>query len=140
MKFIKRVIRAAFLLLAALVCTLVVLFLYLTSPGGSGVMASLELPDDTKYKISQQYNWSSEPYTVSFFMDEGSGKWRWHYVDHEASRWKNVVMTYDSAGDRVVVTEQGVPRVIVDRRRDTDWLDNGQIRREEKLADHRANQ
>ena len=103
-------------------------------------MASLELPDGTKYKISQNYNWSSEPYTVRFFIDEGTGKWSSHYVDHQAFRWRNVVMTYDAAGDRVVVTEQGVPRVIVDRRRDTYWLGNGQIGREDNLADHRANQ
>lgn len=140
MKLFQRIIRAAVLLLLAVFSTLVVLLFYYTSPGGSGVLASLKLPDGTKYRISQRYNWSSEPYTVSFFMDEGNGQWTWHYVDHEAMRWRNVAMTYDADGDRVVVTEQGVPRVIVDRKRDTYWLDNGQIRREEKLADHRAHQ
>ena len=140
MKFKKGCIRPVLYFIAVLLGVPIALFLYLTAPGGSGILASLELADGKKYKISQQYNWSSEPYTVSFFMDEGAGKWSWHYVDHEACRWRDVAMTHDAAGDRVIVTEQGVPRVIVDRKRDTYWLDNGQFSREEKLAGHRANQ
>ena len=136
----KGFIQSALLFIVALLAVPITYFLYHCSPGGSGVLASLELQDGKKYKISQQFNWSTEPYTVRFFMDEGSGKWSGHYVDHEACRWRNVVMTYDAAGDRVIVTQQGVPRVIVDRKRDTYWLDNGQFSREEKLADHRANQ
>lgn len=134
------VITSALLMLMLVASVPLAWIFYHGGPGGNGVLASLDLPDGKRYKISQHYNWSTEPYTVSFFMDEGTGKWTWHYVDHEAIRWRNVAMTYDAAGDRVVVTEHGVPRVIVDRKRDTYWLDNGQICREEKLADHRANQ
>jgi hypothetical protein len=94
-------------------------------PGGSGTLAWLRLPDGSEYVITQKYNWSMEPYTVSFYQRAGEGPWGWNYVDHEALRWREVAMTYDPGTDEVIVTEQGKRRVVLDRKKKSLWLDNG---------------
>ena len=109
---------------------LAAVFLYDSGPGGSGNLASLRLPDGSEYLVSQNYNWSSEPYTVSFYMRSAGGPWGWCYIDHEASRWRKVSMTYDAASDSVLVTERGISRARLDRRRGSFWIDNGDIKRD----------
>ena len=107
-----------------------VIFLAIVQPGGSGILASLRLPDGSEYMISQRCNWSAEPYTVSFFMRSPGGAWGWCYVDHEATRWKDVAMTYNVAADVVLIAERGTIRASLDRKRNAFWIDNGSINRE----------
>lgn len=99
-------------------------------PGGSGVLASLRLPDGSKYMVTQQYTWSPEPYEVWFYMRSAGQPWGWCYIDHEARRWASVKMSYDSAMDTISITEQGTPRAKLNRKRNLFWIDNGSIRRE----------
>ena len=103
-------------------------------PGGGGTLASLKLPDGSEYRVSQRYNWSPEPYNVSFYTRTGPGPWTWHYIDHQAFRWRDVKMSYDTPTDSILVTEAGVPRIRLDRHRKTLWFDNGQFSREETMA------
>ncbi len=106
------------------------LFLLVGQPGASGVVASLRLSDGSEYMVTQRFNWSMEPYTVAFFMRSDGGPWGWCYIDHEASRWRDVAMSYDAASDAIVVTERGARRAVLNRTRGTFWIDNGSIRRE----------
>ena len=123
-------IRMFVLAVGATVMVPVAIFLYDSGPGGSGNLASIRLPDGSEYLLTQHYNWSSEPYTVSFYMRSAGGPWGWCYIDHEASRWRNVTMTYDPTIDSVLVTERGISRARLDRRRASLWIDNGDIKRD----------
>ena len=125
-----KMIRTVLLAIGVAVMVLVAVFLYDSGPGGSGVPASLRLPDGSEYLVTQNYNWSSEPYTVSFFMRSAGGPWGWCYIDHEASRWRNVAMTYDVAKDSIVITERGTLRARLDRSRSSFRIDNGDIKRD----------
>ncbi|MDB6136119.1 MAG: hypothetical protein JWM59_4362 [Verrucomicrobiales bacterium] len=130
MRSILRKLLYAFLWLAgAAVLIIGGLFLAPVQPGGSGVLASVRLPDGSEYKVSQRCNWSSEPYTVSFFMRPAGGV-GWCYIDHEAMRWRDVSMIWDRTSDSIVVTERGTRRAVLDRKRSAFWIDNGGFSRE----------
>jgi hypothetical protein len=55
------------LIILAVVLVLLVMsaLLLLIQPGGSGVLASLRLPDGSECMVTQRCNWSPEPYTVA---------------------------------------------------------------------------
>ena len=105
------------------------LFLAIVQPGGSGVLASLRLPD-SEYMVTQHCNWSGEPYTVSFYMRTAGQPWGWCYIDHQAIRWRNVAMTYEAARDIITVTERGAWRAALDRGRNAFSIGNGKAKRE----------
>ena len=107
-----------------------VAFLAIVQPGGDGVLGSAGTPDGSEYVVEQTCNWSMEPYTVSFYMRSPNGQWGWCYVDHEASRWKDVEVAYDETSDQIVISEQGIRRATLDRRSQVFWIDNGSIRRD----------
>lgn len=140
MKSNQGYIQAALLFLVALVAVPISYLLYHGGPGGSGTLAHLELPDRSEYKVSQSYNWSSEPYAVSFYMRSKGGNWGWCYIDHEATRWREVEMTYDAAAAIIQVTESGTPRASLDRKRKAFWIDNGSINRETTAPQQEAGQ
>jgi hypothetical protein len=104
---------------------LVVAFLVIVQPGGSGVLGSVKTSDGSEYVVEQRCNWSIEPYTVSFYMRSADGNWGSCYIDHEATRWKDVEVTFDEAANEIVVTEQGIRRASLDRAKNTFWFDNG---------------
>ena len=91
------------------------LFLAVVQPGGDGVVAAIRLPDGAEYMVHQRCNWSAEPYTVALYTREKGGTWGWCYIDHEATRWRGVTMTYDAVTDRVTLAEKGVLRGVIDR-------------------------
>ncbi len=126
----KGFIQSALLFVVALVAVPIALFLYHGGPGGNGTLAHLELPDGSEYKVTQRYNWSFEPYTVSFLMRSKGGNWGWCYIDHEADRWRDVEMTYEDSTDIVLVTRAGTPCARLDRKRKAFWMDNGSFSRE----------
>lgn len=108
-----------------------VLFCLIVQPGVSGVVASLRLPDGAEYMVTQRCNWSVEPYTVSFYMRSAkNGPWGWCYIDHQASRWRNVAMTYEPARDTVTVTERGAWQAALNRKRNTFSIGDAKPRRE----------
>jgi len=99
-------------------------------PGSSGVVASLRLADGSEYMVTQRCNWSPEPYTVAFYMRSPGGKWGWCYIDHQANRWRNVAMTYDTNSDVVTVTERGKWQAALDRKRGMFAIGDGKPKRE----------
>ena len=105
-------------------------FLAIVQPGGDGVLGTVRTPDGSEYVVEQTCNWSIEAYTVSFYMRSPDGQWGWCYVDHEASRWKDVEVTYDAASDHIVISERGIQRATLDRRTKVFRIDNGSIRRD----------
>lgn len=109
---------------------LVVAFLAIAQPGGSGILGSVKTPDGSEYVVEQRCNWSVEPYTVSFYMRSPNGDWGWCYIDHEAPRWKDVQITFDEVANEIVVTEQGVRRASLNRGNSTFWFNNGSYSRE----------
>ena len=95
-------------------------------PGGSGVLASLRLPDGSEYMVTQRCNWSpGEPYTIAFYMRAANGPWGWCYIDHEADRWHNVAMAYDATSDTITVTERGTWQAALDRKRSAFAIGDG---------------
>lgn len=100
-----------------------------SGPGGSGVLASLRLEDGSDYMVTQQYNWP-EGYIVDFYMRSDGEPWSWCYIDHEAKRWGDVKMSYDGSTDAVSITERGTLRAVLNRKRNTFWINNGSQRRE----------
>lgn len=109
---------------------LAVMFVAIVQPGGDGILGSVKTSDGSEYVVEQRCNWGAEPYTVSFYMRSTDGNWGWCYIDHEASRWKDVEVFYDDEADEIVVTERGVRRASLDRATKTFWIDNGSIRRD----------
>jgi hypothetical protein len=107
------------IILGSLALFVVAAFIVIIQPGTSGVVASMQLPDGSQYMVTQRCNWNLEPYTVAFYMRHPGGNWGWCYIDHQASRWSNVAMTYDTNKDVVTVTERGMWRASLDRKRVT---------------------
>lgn len=105
-------------------------FVFFMGPGGSGVLASLQLPDGSRYMVTQQYTWTPEAYEVWFYMHSVDGPWGWCYIEHEAWRWVNVNMSYDSVTDTISITKSGKLMAKLNRKRNLFWIDNGSIRRE----------
>ncbi|MDB4673299.1 hypothetical protein OAF27_00665 [Verrucomicrobiales bacterium] len=98
-------------------------------PGPSGVVAALRLKDGSEYMVIQNFEWSPEPYDVALYTRESGGLWSRSYVDHEASRWFDVKMTYDSHSDLITVTKWGKKVLEIDRATRKFWnaKDGGRV-------------
>lgn len=55
----------------------------------SRVIASAEHPNGARFRVIQSFNYSPELFTTSIYFDDGDGKWRWYYFDHEDFYWGN---------------------------------------------------
>jgi hypothetical protein len=112
-------------IVSCLVLLVVAAFVVVFQPGRSGVVASLRLADGSEYMVTQRCNWSPEPYTVSFYMRSPGGKWGWCYIDHQASRWRDVALAHDAKADVITVTERGTWQAALDRKRGMFSIGNG---------------
>ncbi|WP_038168168.1 hypothetical protein [Verrucomicrobium sp. BvORR106] len=121
--------RTVALLFGVLATLALATLLIVLQPGGSGVAASMRLPDGSEYMVTQRCNWSAEPYTVAFYMRSAGGPWGWCYIDHQATRWRNVVMTYDPTSDVITVTERGVWQAELDRKHNSFSIGDGSPKR-----------
>jgi hypothetical protein len=64
-------------------------------PYQSGIVAHRTAPDGTQAVVSQTWNgWSFEWYTVRLHARKPGGGWKWHYIDHEASRWSGCKLRF----------------------------------------------
>ena len=63
-------------------------------------------------------------------MRSPKGGWGWCYIDHQATRWRDVALTYDATLDIVSVTEQGIWKAGLDRKRSTFAIGHGKPKRE----------
>ena len=118
------------IIIGILALLVTVAFVVIIQPGSSGVVASLRLADGSEYMVTQRCNWSLEPYTVAFYMRSPGGKWGWCYIDHQANRWRDVAMTYDTNSDVVTVTERGTWQAALDRKRSTFAIGDGKPKRD----------
>ena len=109
---------------------LAILYVAIVQPGGDGVLGSVKTQDGSEYVVEQRCNWGPEPYTVSFYMRSPDGEWGSCYIDHEAQRWRDVEVTFDSAANQIVVTEKGIRPASLDRTNNTFWFDNGSFQQE----------
>ncbi len=131
MTLLKRRLRDSVLWFGfAFIVTVLGVFLAIVQPGGSGSLASIELPDGSAYRVGQRCNWSVEPYTVSFNMRSSNGEWGWCYIDHQANRWRDVTLSYDATADVVTVLEQGNWKAALNRKRGTFAIGDGRPKRE----------
>jgi hypothetical protein len=130
---VGRVVLLGTKVCAGVVALFVLLFplllLLYSQPGGSGVLASLRLPDGSEYMVTQKWNSIGEPYSVAFYMRSKDGPWGWCYIDHEAIRWANVSMSYDPASDVITVTKRGIWQAALDRKGNSFAIGDGQPRR-----------
>lgn len=126
----SKIKKTVSVILGAVLAILAGIFFVLVQPGTSGVIASLRLADGSEYMVTQRCNWSPEPYTISFYMRAPGGKWGWCYIDHEASRWRNVALTHDATSDVLTVTKEGVWQAALDRKRGLFALGEGKPYRE----------
>ena len=92
--------------------------------------ASLRLSDGSECMVTQRCNWGPEPYTIAFYMRSPGGKWGWCYIDHQANRWRDVTMTYNTNSDVITVTKRGLWQAALDRKRSTFAIGDGKPKRE----------
>ena len=68
-------------------------------PYRSGLVGSATAPDGTQCVITQSWNgWTFEFYTVRLHTRKPGEGWHWHYIDHEASRWRKCEMAFSADG------------------------------------------
>lgn len=108
--------KIAAYIIGALATFVIATILIVLQPGGSGVAASLRPPDGSEYMVIQKCNWSLEPYTVGFYMRSPGGTWGWCYMDHQATRWRDVTLSYDPASDVITVKKRGVWQAALNRK------------------------
>jgi hypothetical protein len=119
---VKIYLQIALGMMASIAALIAVAFLAIVQPGGSGVIASKTLPDGCEYKVIQTCNWSGEPYTVSFYMRSPGQKWGWCYIDHEAPRWWDASLSYDSDADVILVKEDEKIQARLERKQQLFWI------------------
>ena len=127
---IKKIIQLSFYGIIATVLLVSTLLLLIIQPGGSGVVASLQLPDGSKYVVTQRCNWSLEPYTVSFYMRSQNGQWGVVLYRSSSNSLRNVQLIYDSNRDVIDVTEDGTWKAALNRKEGTFAIGNGKPMRE----------
>ena len=49
---------------------------------------------------------------TEIFFDQGDGKWRWYYYDHEDSYWGSA--SYEITGSQIDITSLGNRRILFD--------------------------
>ena len=83
--------------------TAIVLFINVViQPWRGGLVASGTSPDATQCVVTQSWNgWGGEFYTVRLHARKPGEEWRWHYIDHEATRWRKCKMTFSEDGSRL---------------------------------------
>lgn len=70
-------------------------------------IVSEDLPNGTRVRVIQSF--SGEPFDTSIYFDDGDGKWRWYYYDHEDWYWNNAKTHFSdgilniSSGKRQIV-------------------------------------
>jgi hypothetical protein len=115
----KRILKKPFSAICAVIASIAVLlgvfYVFYIRPWDSGVVASFEAPDGSRYMVIQTYDSWSEPYSVRLYSKTSGGDWRSSYLDHESGSWTDASLQYDSGTKRVEVVESGKIHYVVDR-------------------------
>ena len=110
----KRGLRRGRIMVAAGAIPLLVMvflvggYLYWACPGHSKILTEGTSPSGQEYCVLQVHNGSlTEPYTVSFWIRDTNGVWRWNYLDHESLAWGSAVVTFSA--EQAHVSSDGEP-------------------------------
>ena len=85
-------------------------------------VVSEDLPNGTRIRIIQTF--SGEPFDTAIYFDDGDGKWRWYYYDHEDWYWGRADTTY---ADGVLTIDAGRRSVVFDTRTGNCIIDGSQL-------------
>ena len=80
---------------AGLAMWLVLAIAPLGPPGVPQMVARASVPGEWQFVLTQTPNYTTEPYTVSFYSKHHDEPWEWHYVDHEDVRWGHGAIRID---------------------------------------------
>jgi len=70
----------------------------------SHVIDSVVLDDGREILLMQKYNYFSEPYTVSLYVElQDSNNWGWYYIGHEEFYWHNGSLRINDSSKSVAV-------------------------------------
>ena len=105
--------------ISIVIMTVIVVFgavyAFYVRPWDSGVIASYEATDGSRYMVGQKDGSLGEFYDVKLFSQTPGDDWRSSYLDHESGSWRNTSFEYDPITKRVIVMESGIERYVVDR-------------------------
>ncbi|GAB5402960.1 MAG: hypothetical protein Aurels2KO_11910 [Aureliella sp.] len=76
------------------------------------VVADVAHPNGSRLLVTQKYGFISEPFVTEIFFDDGDGRWRWYYYDHEDSYWHSA--EYRIVGTEIRLSSPGNRRVQMD--------------------------
>jgi hypothetical protein len=117
---LARSLSGATILVGGLALALVGRTMLRMAPGQSGIVEGGLSPDGHEYCVVQSHNGFpdgfGEPYTISLYVRDDAGNWRWHYLDHEGFPWRSARVEFD--GELVTVHRDGVPFRQVELERD----------------------
>ena len=68
------------------------------------ILASVNHPNGTRLLVIQYFNHQPELFTTSIYFDDGDGKWRWYYFDHQDSYWGNA--DTETADNKIYITSK----------------------------------
>lgn len=114
-RLVKRVRQIAFKAIVLIAVLLGAFYVFYIRPWDSGVVASIETPDGSRYMVIQTYDSWSEPYSRSLYSKTADGDWRSSYLTHESGSWRDTSFQYDLATNRLSVIESGKIYYVVDR-------------------------
>lgn len=69
------------------------------------VVVSVDHPNGGRLLVTQEFGVISEPFVTEVFFDDGDGKWRWYYYDHEDSYWGSA--DHEISASKIVITTPG---------------------------------
>ncbi|MDP7062573.1 MAG: hypothetical protein QF489_06545 [Planctomycetota bacterium] len=76
-------------------------------PGMSGVLAQGKSPTGQEFCVVQTYKGLTEPYQVSFYIRDADRIWRWNYLEHQGTAWRNASVEF--ADGEALVFRNGKP-------------------------------
>jgi len=113
--FHKKAVQTVSTIIALIVVFLSVFYVFYVRPWDSGVVASFEAPDGSRYMVVQRYDSWSEPYSVKLYSKTLNGDWRSSYLSHESGSWRDASFQYDPNTKRTSIIENGEIYYVVDR-------------------------
>lgn len=74
---------------------------------GTRIIADANLPDGTRFIVTQKCNWSGEPFTTACYFKNQEGRWGWYYYDHEDIYWNRAPIHIDPDSRTLTISRNG---------------------------------
>ena len=68
------------------------------------LVAKIDHPNGTRLRLVQEFTYSGELFETSIYFDDGDGKWRWYYYDHDDGYWGSAIIRVD--GPQISITHK----------------------------------